>query len=49
MRRVRSGSVTEQDKNEQILTKFSLHRDIVKEKYEAGNMTELVNWLYSNT
>ena len=48
MRRIRSGSVTEQDKNEQILTKFSLNRDIVKEKYGSGNMTELVNWLYTN-
>lgn len=48
MRRVRSGSVTEQDKNEQILNKFSIHRDIVKEKYDSGNMDELVNWLYSN-
>lgn len=47
MRRVRSGSVSEQDKNDQILTKFSLCRDTVKEKYEAGNMVELVNWLYS--
>lgn len=47
MRRVRSGSVSEQDKNDQILTKFSLCRDTVKEKYEAGNMAELVNWLYS--
>lgn len=48
MRRVRSGSVTEQDKNEQILTKFSINRDIVKEKYDSGNMDELVNWLYNN-
>lgn len=48
MRRVRSGSVTEQDKNEQILNTFSINRDTVKEKYNIGNMDELVNWLYSN-
>jgi len=47
MRRVRSGSVTEQEKNEQLLSKFSVSRDILKEKYLSGNMTELVNWLYS--
>lgn len=48
MRRVRSGSVTEQDKNEQILNKFSIHREILKEKYETGDMVGLVNWLYTN-
>jgi hypothetical protein len=48
MRRVRSGSVTEQDKNEQILNKFSMHRETLKEKYEAGDMVDLVNWLYTN-
>jgi len=47
MRRVRSGSVTEQDKNEQLLTKFSLSRDILKEKYNNGDMDELVSWLYN--
>lgn len=47
MRRIRSGSVTEQDKNEQLLTKFSVSRDILKEKYNDGNMIELVSWLYS--
>jgi hypothetical protein len=48
MRRVRSGSVTDQEKNERLLNKFSANRDLLKEKYETGNMVELVNWLYTN-
>lgn len=47
MRRIRSGSVTEQEKNEQLLNKFSFHRDIFNEKYNSGNIEDLVKWLYT--
>ena len=48
MRRIRSGSVSEQEKNEQLLNKFSFNRDIFNEKYNSGNIEDLVKWLYSN-
>lgn len=48
MRRIRSGSVTEQEKNEQLLNKFSFNRDIFNEKYNSGNIEDLVKWLYAN-
>lgn len=47
MRRIRSGSVTEQEKNEQLLNKFSFNRDIFNEKYNSGNIEDLVKWLYT--
>lgn len=48
MRRIRSGSVTEEEKNEHLLTKFSFNRDIFNEKYNSGNIEDLVKWLYTN-
>lgn len=48
MRRIRSGSVTEQEKNEQLLIKFSFNRDVFNEKYKSGNIEDLVKWLYTN-
>lgn len=48
MRRIRSGSVTEQEKNEQLLNKFSFNRDVFNEKYKSGNIEDLVKWLYTN-
>ena len=48
MRRNRSGSITEDEKQEWFVLKLHVHKDEIQKKISSGHMKELVRWLFSD-
>jgi hypothetical protein len=45
-KRIRSGSITEQEKNEVVFKKISVGNTIFKQKFDTLSTDEFINWLY---
>lgn len=48
MRRNRSGSITEDEKQEWFVLKLHVHKEEIQKKISEGRMKELVRWLFSD-
>jgi uncharacterized protein YbcC (UPF0753/DUF2309 family) len=48
MRRNRSGSITEDEKQEWFVLKLHVHKEEIQKKISGGRMKELVKWLFSD-
>ena len=48
MRRNRSGSITEDEKQEWFVLKLHVHKEEIQKKISGGHMKELVKWFFSD-
>jgi len=47
-KRIRSGSITEQEKNDVVIEKVTTSSNMFKDYYENKTMKEFVRWLYKS-